>query len=105
MSLLNYNIGNLKETLEKRSSKIVLRGAGTLGKLVLNALNQLSIKVDCFWDDDKKKQGKKYCGLEVLNTRQVLENYKNANIFICSNYFSIIIPELLKYNFKNLYDC
>ena len=31
--LLKYNIGNLKETLEKRSSKIVLRGA-VLGKLV-----------------------------------------------------------------------
>jgi len=105
MVLVEYNSKNLKEILNKRSSQIVLRGAGTLGKLVLNGLNQHSIKVDCFWDDDKKKQGKIYCGLKVLNTKEILDNYNNANIFICSNYFSILIPELLKKNFKNLFDC
>ena len=104
MTLINYKIDNLKEILQKRSSKVVLRGAGTLGKLALNALYKLSIKVDCFWDDDKKKQGKTYCGLKVLNTEEILKNYQKCNVFICSNYFSIIIPELNNYKFNNLFD-
>jgi len=105
MTLIDYKINNLKEILQKRSSKVVLRGAGTLGKLALNALYKLSIKVDCFWDDDKKKHGKTYCGLKVLNTEEILKNYQNCNVFICSNYFSIIIPELNNYKFNNLFDC
>ena len=74
MTLINYKIDNLKEILQKIIQSCI-EGAGTLGKLALNALYKLSIKVDCFWDDDKKNRAAR---LKSFNTEEILKIIKNA---------------------------
>lgn len=101
---IKYSYLNLKKTLLENQGKVVIRGAGTLGKLAINALHKLNINVDYFWEDDPKKQGLKYCDIDVLNTDQVSRLDKNTNIFIASNYFSVIIPQIKKLNFLNIFE-
>ena len=101
---IKYNNNNLKEILTKNEGKVVIRGAGTLGKLAINAFNNLNIKVDYFWDDHPKKQGLRYCNIDVLSTNQISKISKNVNIFIASNFFSTIIPQIQKLDFKNIFN-
>tara|TARA_Y100000590_G_scaffold432803_1_gene549212 strand:- start:1359 stop:2666 length:1308 start_codon:yes stop_codon:yes gene_type:complete len=102
---IEYSYSDLKNKLSSNKEKIILRGAGTLGKLALNALYNLNINVDYFWDDDPKKQGLEYCELKVLNTNEILKLGKNINIFICSNYFSVILPQIKKLKLNNIFNC
>ena len=102
---IDYKFNNLKQVLELSKGKVVLRGAGVLGKLAINALHKLGIKVDYFWELDSRKIGLNYCDVKVVNTEKILELGEKTNIFICSNYFSIIIPELKKLGFKNIFNC
>ena len=101
---IKYKNESLKEILNKSNGKIVIRGAGTLGKLVINALYSLDIKVDYFWEEDPRKQGLKYCGVEVLNNDEIKKIGNNVNIFLASNYLSVIIPQLKKFGIKNVYE-
>ncbi len=103
--LKKYNLTNLKKVLNYNNNKVVLRGAGSLGKLAINALQKLDIKVDYFWDKNPRKQGLKYCNVEVVGDKKIIELGKEINIFICSNYFSLVIPELEKLGLKNVFDC
>lgn len=99
-----YKNENLKEILYNSKGKVVIRGAGTLGKLAINALYSLDINVDYFWEEDPKKQGLKYCGIDVLNNDEIKKLGNNVNIFLASNYFSVIIPQLKKFGIKNVYE-
>ena len=58
--ILNYSINSLADSLNSKNKVTILRGAGTLGKLAIIALNKIGIKVDYFWDMDPKKKGLKY---------------------------------------------
>ena len=101
---IDYNNNNLKEFLTKNEGEVIIRGAGTLGKLAVNALHKLNIKVDYFWEDDPKKQGLKYCDIDVLSTDQVSKIKKNANIFLASNYFAVIMPQVKKLELNNVFN-
>ena len=102
---ISYNIDNIVKILDSKNRITILRGAGTLGKLALIALNKLGIKVAYFWDTDLKKIGLKYCGINVVGEETILKIKEKLNVFVCSNYFSIILPELDKYKLKNIFDC
>ena len=102
---IDYKFNNLKQVFESNKGKVVLRGAGVLGKLAINALYELDINVDYFWELDSRKIGLNYCGVKVVGTKKILELGEKTNIFICSNYFSIIIPELKKLGLKNIFNC
>ena len=101
---IDYNNNNLKEFLTKNEGEVIIRGAGTLGKLAVNALHKLNIEVDYFWEDDPKKQGLKYCDIDVLSTDQVSKIKKNANIFLASNYFAVIMPQVKKLELNNVFN-
>ena len=101
---IDYNNNNLKEFLTKNEGEVIIRGAGTLGKLAVNALHKLNIKVDYFWEDDPKKQGLKYCNINVLSTDQVSKIKKNVNIFLASNYFAVIMPQVKKLELNNVFN-
>ena len=101
---IEYNNNNLKEILAQNKGKVIIRGAGTLGKIAINALYKLNIKVDYFWEDDPKKQGLKYCDIDVLDTDQISKIAKNANIFLASNYFAVIIPQIKKLELNNIFN-
>ena len=87
-----YKNENLKEILYNSKGKVVIRGAG-ISKLAINALYSLDINVDYFWEEDPK-QGLKYCGIDVLNNDEIKKLGNNVNIFLASNYFSVITPNL-----------
>ena len=72
--------------------------------MAINALYSLDINVDYFWEEDPKKQGLKYCGIDVLNNDEIKKLGNNVNIFLASNYFSVIIPQLKKFGIKNVYE-
>ena len=78
---IDYNNKNLKEFLTKNEGEVIIRGAGTLGKLAVNALHKLNIKVDYFWEDDPKKHGLKYCNIDVLSTDQISKIKKMQTYF------------------------
>ena len=101
---IKYNNKNLKNLLDQNEGKVVIRGAGTLGKLAINALHKLNIKVDYFWEDDPKKQGLKYCDIDVLDANQIIMLGNNVNIFVASNYLSVIIPQIQKLGLKNIFE-
>ena len=83
--------------------KIVLFGAGTLGKLTLIGLKNNEIRVDFFCDSDERKQGKEIEKIKILSPDN-LDNFdRNTKIFICAIYFSSIIPLLKKKGFTNFY--
>ena len=90
---------------EKFSSndKLILFGAGTLGKLTHIALAEKDIKVNYFCDSDKRKQGKKIENTKIISPEDLDEFDKNSKIFICAIYFSAIIPLLEKKGFNYLY--
>lgn len=103
--LKDYNTNNLSHIIKSGSADIVLFGAGDLGKLVLYALKELGIKVYCFCDSNKLKQGKLHCGLKTISPEQLLELGADTHIFICNNYIVAVSSLLKQMNFTNIYDC
>ena len=101
----NYNISDLKNKFSNNDQKIVLFGAGDVGELTNYSLNKLGITVDYFCDNDKDKQGKKHCCIDVLSFEDLLKLNKEINIFISNNYISSISEKLRSQGFTNLYDC
>ena len=80
-------------------------GAGDIGELANYSLNRLGITVDFFCDNDTRKHGKKYLGIEVISPENLAKLNKSINIFISNNYVSLISTQLNKYGFKEIYNC
>jgi len=99
------NLDKLIEKIESDQSSIVLFGAGSLGKLTYYALKNKNIKVTYFCDNDLKKQGELFCGVEVISLEK-LATFSNAtNIIICNNYIVSTLPVLKELNFSNIFEC
>jgi len=101
----HYDINNLVDMLRLNSTPVILFGAGSLGKPVLYALKALGIQVDYFCDSDKRKQGKRYCGVKVISPEELSKLTRDAHIFICNNYIISVSHLLEQMNFKNIYGC
>ena len=101
----SYNIPELKNKLSSADQMIVLFGAGDIGELANYSLNKLGLNVSFFCDNDKDKQGTKWCGIEVLSFDQLIKLKKDTNIFISNNYSSSISANLKSCGFTNFYDC
>ena len=94
--MIDYNIANLKNQLEPNKNKVILFGAGDIGELSNYSLNKMVIVVDFFCDNDPKKHGSKYLGVEVISMDALKKLDKDANVFISNNYVSTISKELKK---------
>ncbi len=101
----SYNITELKNKLSLKDKKIVLFGAGDIGELANYSLNKLGFSVSFFCDNDKEKQGAKWCGIKVLSFADLIKLEKDTNIFISNNYYSSISANLKSYGFTNFYNC
>ena len=99
------NFEKLIEKIKSEKLKIILFGAGTLGKMAIVALNKLDIIPDCFCDSDKKKQGTKYCGFDVISPEELFTYDKKTQIFLCNNYIDSILPILRTHKFENISNC
>jgi|TARA_B110000211_G_C14077131_1_gene552696 organic radical activating enzyme len=98
----------MTETLEKirkSQSKVVLFGAGDLGRLAFYALKKNNIKVDFFCDSNEKKQNKEYLGVKIISPKILASLEKDASIFMCNSQYIEVVSNLLKkLNFTKIYD-
>ena len=56
----NFKFSEFKNKLEAK--KIILFGAGDIGELVKYSLNQISVNVDYYCDNDFRKHNTEYLG-------------------------------------------
>ena len=61
---------------------VVLYGAGEQGTRVLDILQRTNIKVECFCDSDKDKQGMLFHQIQVIDPDMLIRNYKDLPIII-----------------------
>ncbi len=64
------------------SGKLTIYGAGFQGLLTAHLLDKQGIKVLCFCDMDKKKQGTTYYGLPVYSPEKMKELYPDATVIV-----------------------
>ena len=93
----------IKKNPKKNGNHLVIYGAGIVGRLTLEALNQKNINVDFFCDSDPRKLKIKVKNVEIISPETLEKLNKETNIFVSIQYFSSIIPFLEKKGFKNLY--
>lgn len=101
----DYNFGDLSNILKSDVAPIVLYGAGTIGLLAYHALTAIGIKVDCFCDSDDKKQGELCCWIKTISPEELEILNRDTRIFLCNNYFNLLVPRLERLGFKNIYSC
>ena len=101
--MLNFNDYLTSLQNNGKNKYFVIFGAGTIGKLTLEALKIKNIKVDFFCDSDVRKQNQEIEKIKIISPNDLDDLDKNTNIFISTNYFSSILPMLEKKGFKNLY--
>ena len=93
------------EKIKKSKSKVILFGAGDLGKLAFYALKKKDIKVDFFCDSNEKKQNKEYLGIKIISPKILASLEKDASIFMCNSQYIEVVSNLLKkLNFTKIYD-
>ena len=100
MLLKNFSDFNYKAL----NNKVVIFGAGTIGRLTDLALRKNGIESQLFVDSDPRKQGKEVQNKKIISPDD-LKRYdtENTHVFIACNYFSSIVPFLKKNKFKNFY--
>lgn len=92
-----------KSQKERAKNNLVIFGAGTIGKLTLEALKIKNVKVGYFCDSDIRKQNSKIENIKIISPDDLDALDKNTDIFVSANYFSSIVPLLTNKGFKNLY--
>ena len=98
---MNKNLyeSEIDEILLDENRKIFLYGAGfgptSYSRITLAALSGMKIKVECFLDDDKGKEGKLIDGVLVKNPHELL-NFDNDKVVVIlsSNYIEPMIKKL-----------
>lgn len=72
---------NIKEMQLDIHRQYIIYGAGMFGSQVFYILKRAGIEVVAFCDADSRKQGGKYCGLNVISPSH-LDNYRDAIILL-----------------------
>ena len=98
MILKNADYDSLAKKIKDENKKIIVYGAGMIGQIIIPYLIQeydLSDKLDCFVDTDKRKKGSKVnvCGKEyIITTSDYLDSIDEDNILLITNskFFPII---------------
>ena len=92
----------LNNGFNNRENITVIYGAGIVGRMTLEALQQNDIKVDFFCDGSENKQKIKVKNIKVISPEDLDKLDKEINIFVSIQYFNAIIPFLEKKGFKKL---
>lgn len=91
---------NIKEMHLDMHKKYIIYGAGMFGKQVFHILQRDKAEIIAFCDADSRKQGQKYCGLEILSPLH-LDDYPDAIILLAVwNQSTTIKKNLLKLGIK-----
>ena len=81
---------NMAELVSQNNGKIVLFGCGIRGEGLLDALvrieqdGQRNIRIDAVTDNDRKRWGSSFCGIEVIPPNLAVEKYCD-DTFVVAN--------------------
>lgn len=83
--------------------KIILFGAGKVGKIAFYYYKSEGIGVECFIDNDEKKREQLVCGKKVIGIQEYIQSYQQNQIVIATNAGNIreIEQQLLDLNIHN----
>jgi hypothetical protein len=101
----NYNVNELVASIQASSAPVVLFGASDYGELALYALRKRGVDVQYFCDSNEQKQGTRYFGVPVIPPQKLKECPANVHVFISSNSFTSIMPQLDGIGVSNYYNC
>ncbi len=79
--------------------KLIIYGAGILGKRTFKVLHSFGIEVECFVDKNLDKQSRQYCGKDVLSMNELLNRSWKETYFIIAvstKYYSQVDEYLLE---------
>ena len=95
-----------QDYLKKQDKKnhLIIYGAGTLGKVTLQALRKYNFEADYFCDSDVRKHNLKVENKEIISPEKLTEFNEDTDIFVSNIYFSSIVPFLKNTGFKNIYN-
>ena len=101
LHLQNITLENIAKRIKREKLRIVIYGAGMIGKIVVPDMIQrygLSENIDCYVDCDVRKQGKyimigdrsvKICSPVVLDSIA-----QNSILFITNSNYSVVLATL-----------
>lgn len=75
------------------AENIIIWGAGKIGKLTLNRIRELGLKVFAFCDSNIKLQGKSFAGLRIISPNELKGH---ETVVIASKYLEEIKKELIE---------
>ena len=76
-------MNNVIEQIKEESQlPVIIFGAGASGQVLLQAVQEQGISVECFCDDNVGKGGTVLQGTQVYHTSKIKEMYPEANIII-----------------------
>lgn len=80
--------------------EIIIYGAGSYGKAMIRAFEELGMKsnIIAVCDGNKEKYGQSILGIKISNILDVIKTYKNSVVVICSDYENDIRKDLERLN-------
>lgn len=87
-----------------KKDTLIIYGAGTLGKVTLQALRNYNYEADFFCDSDNRKHNLKVEEKNIISPEKLIGLSQDTDIFVSNIYFSSIVPFLKKSGFKNIYN-
>lgn len=84
---------------------VVIFGAGDLGKLALHALVAHGVTVARFYDNNPRKDGTTWKGVEVVSADRLAEISSDTHVFVASNYLEPMELFLDGLGFTDVHHC
>jgi FkbM family methyltransferase len=80
------------EYLNKKcyGNSLVIMGTGHLGRTLAERLSDISVKIECFCDNDPSKQGSVFMGRPVLSVSEAVNKYNGQATFVIGIYHSSV---------------
>ena len=100
-----YATDDLIAFIKNDPAKVVLFGAGDIGKLTHAALAQRGVHIDYFCDGRQEKIGSLYRGTLVIPPEQLSELDDDTLFFVCNNYLTSVSNKLRRMGFKKVFNC
>jgi len=101
-----WTLADLRQwRVDHPAGRLILYGAGDLGKLALAALQRQGIRVDAFWDDSLSKQGARWRDVPVCAPAGPNDAAAESRILVSMNYLSTALATLQRLGLTDVSTC
>lgn len=87
----------------RKYDKIIIYGAGWVGRRVLLKMLQHDIKVECFADTDTEIVGTKLLNVPIVHIDELTELRETAAVIVAGRFAFTVASELEKRGFRHLF--